>query len=123
MLLQEDWLMRQINSMAQAIAKAIFGREEPEYLPDGEFPETDPLHGRLLDLLDQRRINEAENLIFDEIEKEASPRMLKIACDFYSTLAQMEESRLAAADFSREEVAQGIQDIEDLYGISRLESM
>ena len=49
--------------------------------------------------------------------------MLKIACDFYGALAQMEESQLAAADFSREEVAQGIRDIEDLYGISRLESM
>ena len=49
--------------------------------------------------------------------------MLKIACDFYGALAQMEESRLAAADFSQEEVAQGIRDIEDLYGISHLESM
>lgn len=29
MQFQEDWLVRQINSMAQAIAKAIFGKDEP----------------------------------------------------------------------------------------------
>ena len=85
MQLQEDWLMRQINSMAQAIAKAIFGREEPEYLPDGEFPETDPLHGRLLDLLDQRRINEAENLLFEQASEDDIAYLL-VAADFYDRL-------------------------------------
>ena len=49
--------------------------------------------------------------------------MLIIACDFYGALAQMEESRLAAADLSREEVAQGIRDIEELYGIGQLENI
>ena len=83
MQFQEDWLVRQINSMAQAIAKAIFGKDEPEYLPDGEFPETDRLYTRLLELLDEKRINEAENLLFAECEEDDVAYLL-VAADFYN---------------------------------------
>ena len=100
--MQNDWFMEQIEMMTRFLGKVLFHKD----LAPEEF-----------------QLVDAQSLIFDEIEKEASPRMLKIACDFYGALAQMEESRLAAADFSREEVAQGIRDIEDLYGIGQLESM
>ncbi len=119
MQLQEDWLMRQINSMAQAIAKAIFGREEPEYLPDGEFPETDPLHGRLLDLLDQRRINEAENLLFEQASEDDIAYLL-VAADFYDRLGRISAQELEEADFSHEEAAQGLQDFARRFGVSFL---
>ncbi|HJD22575.1 MAG TPA: hypothetical protein H9694_00340 [Firmicutes bacterium] len=119
MQLQEDWLMRQINSMAQAIAKAIFGREEPEYLPDGEFPETDPLHGRLLDLLDQRQINEAENLLFEQASEDDIAYLL-VAADFYDRLGRMSAQELEEADFSHEEAVQGLRDFAGRFGVDFL---
>lgn len=126
-MVQNDWFMEQIEMMTRFLGKVLFHKdlapEEFQLVDAQSFSEGDLTAITVKRLLSQNRINEAENLIFDEIEKEASPRMLKIACDFYGALAQMEESQLAAADFSREEVAQGIRDIEDLYGISHLESI
>ena len=121
MQLEEDWLMRQISSMAQAIAKAIFGRDEPEYLPDGEFPETDPLHGQLLDLLDRRQINEAENLLFAEASEDDIAYLL-VAADFYNRIGNLPAGELEECDFSYEEAAEGLRDFAERYGVNFLQA-
>ena len=121
MQFEEDWLMRQINSMAQAIAKAIFGRDEPEYIPDGEFPEADPLHERLLDLLDERRINEAENLLFEESSEDDLAYLL-VAADFYNRLGNIDAQTLEESGFSHKEAAEGLQDFAEQYGINFLQT-
>ena len=116
MQFQEDWLVRQINSMAQAIAKAIFGKDEPEYLPDGEFPETDRLYTRLLELLDEKRINEAENLWFAECEEDDVAYLL-VAADFYNRVSQMDETELEDSGFSLEEAKEGLEDFAERFDV------
>lgn len=113
---QEDWLMRQILSTTEAIARVIFGKTDADYVEDGEFAETDELHSRLLKLLDERRINEAENLLYEQADPDDIACLL-VATDFYSRLGRMKEAELEESDFSLEEVQSGLEDFAGRYGV------
>ncbi|MBC8571380.1 hypothetical protein H8709_11185 [Oscillospiraceae bacterium NSJ-54] len=116
--------MEQIEMMTQFLGKVFFQKDlvpEEFYLVDANsLSEGDLTAITVKRLLSQRRLNEAENLIFEEVEKDPSPRMLKIACDFYAALMELDEGALEAAQFGADEIIEGIRDIQRIYGIKDL---
>ena len=56
-------------------------------------------------------INEAENLLFEELEVHPEADYFFVALDFYKELATYPEQRLASCNFSKEEIAAGMQEI------------
>jgi hypothetical protein len=115
---QKDWLLRQIQMTAQMMAKAVFNKSTPFYEMENREVQTagDLLHGKLMRLLEEARFNEAENLLFSELEENGIAG-LRAALDFYARLNQFDDETLVQNGFEREEIAQGLEDIKNMFGI------
>ncbi|MBS7263063.1 MAG: hypothetical protein KIG36_05600 [Eubacteriales bacterium] len=111
MIYQKDWFMRQIAVVIEAIGQTVFRREKIEY-PEraGEQTAGDLLHRKLLGLLEEGKICEAEDLLFEKLD-ERDPQMLEAAVDFYRTLNLMDDEALERQDFSRREIADGLGEV------------
>ena len=66
-------------------------------------------------LLVKKEYNKAENILFDEIEKDKSEANYKIALDFYEELLGKSNEDLVENNFSKEEVLQGLTDLKTIY--------
>ena len=86
--------------------------EEKDNLSD-----TDILYSKLGKLVSEGKINEAENLLFDEIDK-SNIEYLRVGIDFYTNLNRLEDKVLEAHNYSREEIEQGLHDLSSEYGIN-----
>lgn len=119
LLIQYDWFLFQIQLLALAIARIVFGKGSLEYETENEeIPTaTDYLHRRLLELLARKRICEAENLLFDSLDPH-NKSGLALALDFYDRLNKMTDEELEQNDFSREEIDSGLRDVIKLYELS-----
>ncbi len=120
---EQDYIMRLINEMVRTILKLLFNidTESPssELLKNAEEKQT---LESLLDMIDEGRINEAENTLYDSI-KNFEKSGLEIALLFYLYLNDKSDEFLEEHDFSRDEVKQGIEDITSRYGISGFAEM
>jgi len=116
---QQDWIMRQIRSMTQAIARIIFKKETVEYdITDKTNTEaTNWLYKELLNLIENLNINQAENLLFEKLETH-DIKYLEIAIDFYDRLNELSDEQLEKGDFTREEIKIGLNDVLKLFGIN-----
>ncbi|MFQ8600078.1 MAG: DUF6483 family protein [Oscillospiraceae bacterium] len=74
------------------------------------------LHGMVLD----GRINEAENLLFEKVRAARKKAYLEAAVHFYGELAALPDQTLQQYDYTREEIAEGLQSIAKLYGITTI---
>ncbi|HCA71820.1 MAG TPA: hypothetical protein DHW78_03395 [Ruminococcaceae bacterium] len=121
MFYEEDWLMRQINMMARAIAKLACGGETSirydlhRQIKPGEVG--GDLRSMLTALTAQGQFCKAEDLLFDSIHPD-QPDDLKLGLDFYTNLNCLPDEVLAAGNFPREEVKSGLEDLMHFYGIS-----
>ena len=116
---ETDYIMRQIDLLSRGLAKVLFNRDmetEEEIVDEqGGFSESGLLLHMVKKLLLEKKINEAENLLFETIEEDPQEDYLKTALYFYERLDNMSDEELAAVDFSREEIADGLREIQRLY--------
>lgn len=56
-----------------------------------------------------------KNLLFDEVEAHPDPAYLQVAVQFYADLQHWTDAALEAADFSRQEVLDGLAAVKELY--------
>lgn len=121
MFYQDDWLMRQINLMARAIAQLALGKDTSiQYNLHREVKPGDAagdLRSMLTVLVAQGRFGEAEDLLYDSIRPDR-PDDLKLGLDFYTNLNCLPDEVLETGDFPREEIKSGIEDLMRFYGIS-----
>ena len=112
-----DYILRMIEDLGRVL-RQVFLQEEEEMFEivdeEGRFSESDFLGYRVGRLLLERRINEAENLLFDEIERDPQPSFLAVGVHFYEDLQELSDEELEAADFSREEIAEGLEALKRL---------
>ena len=118
MIHEKDWLMRQILTAVEMMARIIFRKTQPRYeIMDVEnMTAADQLHEKLLGLLGQMRLNDAENLLFEKLDTDDQAFLL-VAIDFYARVNELEDGELAVYDFSREEIESGLQDVKELFGV------
>ncbi len=83
-----DYILRMIEDLGRVL-RQVFLQEEEEMFEivdeEGRFSESDFLGYRVGRLLLERRINEAENLLFDEIERDPQPSFLAVGVHFTRT--------------------------------------
>ena len=116
-MFEQDYIMRQIKEMVRALLKLLFNT-------DTEFPGAEILNIKedrqtlenLLDMVDEGRIDEAENRLF-ELSESGDMEGLKLALLFYSHLNDKSDEFLEVHDFSREEIRSGIRDMAEKYGV------
>ncbi len=107
-MFEKDYIMRLIKEMVRAIFKLLFNIDtESPTVELVENKEEQELLETLLDMVDDGKINEAENRLYD-LTITADMNSLKVALLFYSYLNDKTDDFLEANDFSRAEVKLGI---------------
>lgn len=117
-MLQDDYIMRQIEAFVRMLAHLVLDKGAPakEFIGEQEFlSEEENFAVQLFKMLHFGEINEAENLLFEQLEDDPSEAFLPIATGFYDTLEKMDDSFLEASGFSREEIAEGRDSVRRLF--------
>lgn len=114
MIHKNDFVMRQIRDMVHMLAKIVLGRDTIEYEDneDMKFSEMSHIYTDLIRMVDEGKINEAENLLFDEINKDEN-KSFEMALRFYDYLNSLSDVYLEENNYSREEVKEGVQNLAD----------
>ncbi len=110
--------MTKYYNLTKMLASMMFRKDSP-IIPDGAVPTMSAegiVLSRLRTLVAERRINTAENLLFDSLNRQ-KPIYAAIALDFYARLSMLDEAELEAADFSVEEIGEGLADMMKFYKI------
>jgi len=120
-MIQQEWIAQQIQTLVQFVARLFFGKDTIEYqIVDVEnLTETDRLFNEINRLLDDNKIGEAENLLFENIDQ-SDHRYLLLAIAFYQRINRFSDEELEDADFSRDEVYSGLMDIVQEYGLPKI---
>jgi hypothetical protein len=120
---EQDYIMRLIKEMVRAILKLVFNidTDSPtsELLEDSEEKAT---LDKLLDMVDDGKVNEAENEIF-EMTENLDQNYLEVALLFYSYLNDKSDEFLEENNFSRDEVKEGLETIVSRYGLNSIASV
>jgi predicted hydrocarbon binding protein len=106
-----------INELGKNFGKALVKKEDDDMqvmnLEDTGSSEI--LRIILKSLIVKKEYNKAENFLFEEIEKDKSEANYKVAVDFYEELLAKSDEELIENNFSREEVLQGLKDLELIF--------
>ena len=121
MIHKNDFVMRQIRDMVRILAKIVLGRDTIEYEDneDMKFSEMSHIYTDLIRMVDEGKINEAENFLFDEINKDEN-KSFEMALRFYDYLNSLSDVYLEENNYSREEVKEGVQNLADSRGLGML---
>lgn len=113
-----EFITKQIKAISKLIVQVLFKKDDFEYVVPEESRQTefDKLYVELMALLDKNNINEAEDLLFNNVNG-TNPIILIIALNFYNKLVNKTDEELESANFSLEEVEQGFLDLLRMYNI------
>lgn len=121
MELEKDYILRMIKDLVKSIAHIVLGKSEIEYeLPEkSEYSKVDFLYVKLLELVNQGNINEAEDMLFKEINP-SDMVQFEMAMSFYLYLNDFGDDYLEKNNYSRDEISEGINSICKEYGLSTM---
>ena len=119
-MFQQDFIMREVELISRFLAKTLLGKDieqEDEAVPF-EYLSENYLPYRLRKLVDERKINEAENELFEAIEEEPKTEYLAAGFEFYRNLSELDPRYLKECGFTEEEVLEGLRDLKRIYHIA-----
>ena len=117
-MFEEDYIMGQIREMVRMLLKLLFQldqEEDSEELLRGT-KENEVLR-ELLEMVDDGRINEAENRVY-ELCEDGEMANLKVMLLFYDYLNGKSDEYLEECEFSREELKEDMRDLLAGFGLS-----
>lgn len=120
---EKDYIMRIVKEMVRMLLKLLFDIDTARSMEDviKEAEETETLE-RLLKMVDEGKINEAENDLYD-ITCDGDRIHLKTALIFYYHLATKDEGFLSDNGYTQQEVKEGVEDLIRRYGIKDIGEM
>ncbi|MEE1057281.1 MAG: DUF6483 family protein [Acutalibacteraceae bacterium] len=120
-MLQNDYMIRQIDAIIEYIAETVLGKKKKEYnISIGNPDEIDDSEVNIMylyQIADSGKINIAENLLFDKIENQKTVDSLEMGLSFYIYLNSKTDEFLEKHDFSRQEIIDGLNDLQKEYGL------
>ena len=118
-MLKVGFIEQQMQIMADTLGKTLFNKDRHVYEVTDPYRNeaANDLNKRLMDLLADGKINEAENLLFDAVENDVNVDhdYLHVALDFYLGLDNYRDDYLALCHFSREEISMGWSEVTTLF--------
>ena len=120
---QDDDVMRTITDLVRTIAGVALGKNEIDYeLPslDDAYTPADRIYRHLKEMVDAGDINGAENELYEALDV-TDRNYLEMALAFYMYLNQLDDNTLYTANYSREEIVDGINSVSAQFGISGFE--
>ena len=118
MYIQQDWLIRQIEMALSFITQMLFGKNPQNSAAAEDTRQTlsTELTQRLAALLQEKRLGEAEDLLFQHLDGEDTS-LLATAVDFYHQANAMSDTELESQGFTREELLEGLSQVAERYGL------
>ena len=118
---ESDYIMRMIKEAARVLFSLIFGKKytQVELPKENKFSVSGSNLDDLTGLVDQGKINEAENILLENLDHE-NPEELAAAVLFYEYVSEKGQEFLQAHDYSLEEAAEGIKQIAEYAGYGAL---
>ena len=117
-MFEEDYIMRQIREMVRMLLKLLFQLDQEE---DSEellrWTKENEVLRELLEMVDDGRINEAENRVY-ELCEDGEMANLKVMLLFYDYLNGKSDEYLEECEFSREELKEDMRDLLAGFGLS-----
>lgn len=106
-----------INELVKNTGKSLLQKEEDnnEIINLDEVDSSDYIWILLKSPVLKHEYNKAENILFEEIKKNKSEKIYKIALDFYDLLMEQSDDKLKNGNFSREEIFQGLKDVNIIF--------
>lgn len=103
-----------IRELGKSIGKIICNKKEEsiEEINIEKMTSTDIFKIIFIKAIHEENYNKAEDLIFDELEKNNSPEVYEIGIEFYNSLLEKSDEFLNQSNFSRKEIYQGLKDIQ-----------
>ncbi|WP_434305023.1 DUF6483 family protein [Clostridium botulinum] len=102
-------IKKSIDDLGKLFGKTIL--ENDKNIDTEKIGSTDLFKIILNKLFYEGNYDKAEDLIFEELEKNDSPEIYEIAVEFYNALLKKSDEELNESNFSREEIYQGLDDI------------
>ncbi len=118
MYIQQDWLIRQIEMALSFITQMLFGKNPQNSAAAEDTRQTlsTELTQRLAALLQEKRLGEAEDLLFQHLDGEDTS-LLATAVAFYHQANAMSDAELESQGFTREELLEGLSQVAERYGL------
>lgn len=115
----QDWLMQQIEAISTMLGYILFGKTSTkvtvEPTPVSHSGDNE-LYLRLQAMVRQGQICKAEDMLFAALETPDNG-VLDAAKRFYDDLNRLSDETLQDANFSREEILEGLQAVCRVFGI------
>lgn len=122
MSIKKDWMERQIEAISNTFAAILFGKDKVKSILEMDEEENtatqmedDILERMTKKYLSEKNFNEAENLIFNAIEKEKTVRRFELALNFFNELHQFSDEFLSRYNYSSKEIEEGVNYLKKLY--------
>lgn len=121
---EQDYIMRLIKDMVSFLMYIVTGKTQRQYeLASGEedLSPCDDIYLRIITLADDGRINEAENLLYENLDIDNESYLL-MGLTVYSHINEYTDDFLQESNYSREEIRDEIKNFAQQYGITGLET-
>lgn len=121
---EKDYIMRIIKEMVRVLFSLIFGKQyvSLELEKENKFAVAGRGLDDLLAMADRGEINEAENLILEELDY-SNKEEVAAAALFYQHLSEKDASFLKANRYSDEEILSGMRELMEQAGYGDLMSI
>lgn len=117
MTILDDWLMKQLEIVPLKLPSVKVINDDPLIDVNDDLTgekRSVPLTQLLLEKIVFLRLSEAEDILFDNLDKLSSSQVVSIADWFYRKLNTLSDQELLQGNFSRNEIFQGMDDINRL---------
>ncbi|MDE7418021.1 MAG: hypothetical protein K2N44_17245 [Lachnospiraceae bacterium] len=118
---EKDYIMRVIKEMVRVLFSLLFGKKyvSVEQENENKYEVSGKKLNELKAMVDQGKMNEAENILLDGIDY-ANKNEVAAAALFYQYLSEQENDFLKQHNYSKEEVLDGVKQLLRNAGFSDL---
>ena len=109
---EKDYIMRMIKEMVQVLFSLVFGKKyvSVELEDENKYEVSGNTLKYFFDMIDQGDINEAENLLLEDLDYTNKEEVMAAAF-FYQHLSQKDDDFLRRNDYTKEEVLFGFKQL------------
>lgn len=116
MALKQDYILRMIEELINVLVKTLKDEDKDVLVDENNNGSNDnELYIYLKSLVDDKKINEAENYLFERLE-ENNKKDFFVGMSFYKYLNEKDDEFLDECNYSRDEIVEGMADISRMYG-------
>ena len=118
---EKDYIMRMIKEMVQVLFSLVFGKKYVyvELEDENKYEVSGNTLKYFFDMIDQGDINEAENLLLEDLDYTNKEEVMAAAF-FYQYLSQKDDDFLRRNDYTKEEVLFGFKQLLEKSGYKDL---